>query len=80
MGVGIGVGMDGLGATGCVCGAGVTGLSDGPISFSLAVADVIGEVAGVFTIGAAVEIGTMRAVLLRLTSGDGSVLGGGFSP
>lgn len=76
-GFGVGVGMDGFEATGCVCGACVTGGFDDPPSFSK---DVIGEVACVVTVGAAVETGTMRAVLPKIASGDGLVWGGGFSP
>lgn len=64
--------MDGLGAAGCVCGTCVTEAFDGPTLFSMATANVIGEAVCAVAVGAAVEIGTMRAVLLRIVSGDGS--------
>lgn len=72
--------MNGLGVAGCVCGMGVTGASDGPASFGMAVVNVIGGVAGVATVGGVGATSTMRAVLLWGASGGGSGLGGGFSP
>jgi hypothetical protein len=80
VGVGMGIGVNELGAAGCVCGTGVTGAFDGPTSFSMAVAHVIGDVVCMVSVGAAVEAGTMRAVVLNIASGDGFGCGGGFSP
>jgi hypothetical protein len=80
LGVGVGIEVDGLESVGCVGGTGGAGVSDGSTLLSLAVANVIGEVVCMVRGGAAVETGTMRAVLLRIASGDGSGWGGSFSP
>lgn len=64
--------MGGLGAAGCVCGTCVAGAFDGLTLLGMAMANVIGEAVCVATVGAAVETGTMRAVLLRIASGAGS--------
>lgn len=79
-GGGVGIGVEGRAAAGCVGGVGVTGAFDGSTSFGMVVANVIGEVVWAVRGGAAVEIDTMRAVLLGIASGDGSGGGDGFTP
>lgn len=57
------------------------GAIDGPTFVVMATATVIGEcVCPLRVAGVADETSTMRAVLLRLASGDGSGFGGGLSP
>jgi hypothetical protein len=75
----MGTGVDELEAAGCGCGTGVSGAFDGPTLFSMAVANVTGDVVCVVGVGAAVETGTMRAVL-RIGSDDGLGWDSGVSP
>ena len=60
---------------------GIRGEIDGPTLVVMATATVIGEfVCPVTVAGVGEETSTIRAVLLRLASGDGSGFGGGLSP
>lgn len=60
---------------------GSRGAIDGSTFVVMATATVIGEGVGSVTVGWGVDgTNTIRAVLLRIASGDGSGFGGGLSP